>query len=127
MFLVFWRCAIVVGQEVRLQSVGQDWNVPLRAVKPTSIGATSLTTDSNKLSPKAFISGITGQDGSYLAEFLLARGYEVHGIIRRTSNFNTDRLDHIYSDPHEKKSCLRLHYGDLDNAAHLGRLINEVE
>ena len=62
-----------------------------------------MTTVSRKTSPKAFISGITGQDGSYLAEFLLAKGYEVHGIIRRTSTFNTDRLDHIYSDPHERR------------------------
>jgi GDPmannose 4,6-dehydratase len=62
---------------------------------------------------KALISGITGQDGSYLAEFLLAKGYEVHGIIRRTSTFNTDRLDHIYSDPHEREVALHLHFGDL--------------
>jgi GDPmannose 4,6-dehydratase len=55
---------------------------------------------------KLLISGITGQDGSYLAEFLLAKGYEVHGIIRRTSTFNTDRLDHIYSDPHEREVAL---------------------
>src|SRR5882762_4987396 len=91
------------------------------------IGATRLTTASNKTSPKAFISGITGQDGSYLAEFLLAKGYEVHGIIRRTSTFNTDRLDHIYSDPHEQETALRLHYGDLANAASLSRLINQIQ
>jgi GDPmannose 4,6-dehydratase len=76
---------------------------------------------------KAFISGITGQDGSYLAEFLLARGYEVHGIIRRASNFNTDRLDHIYADPHEREARLHLHYGDLANAAHLNRLLNQIQ
>jgi GDP-mannose 4,6-dehydratase len=86
-----------------------------------------VTTVSRKTSPKAFISGITGQDGSYLAEFLLAKGYEVHGIIRRTSSFNTDRLDHIYSDPHEPKVSLHLHYGDLANAARLGRLINQIQ
>src|ERR1700756_856161 len=80
-----------------------------------------------KASPKAFISGITGQDGSYLAEFLLAKGYEVHGIIRRTSTFNTDRLDHIYSDPHEPETALRLHYGDLANAASLSHLINQIQ
>ena len=80
-----------------------------------------------KASPKAFISGITGQDGSYLAEFLLAKGYEVHGIIRRTSTFNTDRLDHIYSDPHEEGTALHLHYGDLANAAHLNRLLTEIQ
>src|SRR3981189_2916665 len=76
---------------------------------------------------KALISGITGQDGSYLTEFLLAKGYEVHGIIRRTSTFNTDRLDHIYSDPHERETSLHLHYGDLANAARLGRLIDEIQ
>ena len=80
-----------------------------------------------KASPKAFISGITGQDGSYLAEFLLAKGYQVHGIIRRTSTFNTDRLDHIYSDPHEEATALHLHYGDLANAAHLNRLLVEIQ
>src|SRR5882762_9454323 len=91
------------------------------------IGATRLTTASNKTTPKAFISGITGQDGSYLAEFLLAKGYEVHGIIRRTSTFNTDRLDHIYSDPHEQETALHLHYGDLANAARLRLLIDQIQ
>src|SRR5437899_9042229 len=90
-------------------------------------GSTRITTVSRKKSPKAFISGITGQDGSYLAEFLLAKGYEVHGIIRRTSTFNTDRLDHIYSDPHEPETALRLHYGDLANPATLSRLINQIQ
>ena len=86
-----------------------------------------MITASNKRFRKAFISGITGQDGSYLAEFLLAKGYEVHGIIRRTSTFNTDRLDHIYSDPHEPETSLRLHYGDLANAGSLARLIKQIE
>jgi GDPmannose 4,6-dehydratase len=86
-----------------------------------------LITSSKKNPPKAFISGITGQDGSYLAEFLMTKGYEVHGIIRRTSTFNTDRLDHIYSDPHESGTALRLHYGDLANASNLSRLINEIQ
>ena len=62
---------------------------------------------------RALITGITGQDGSYLAEFLISRGYEVHGIIRRTSIFNTDRIDHIYQDPHQSNPPLYLHYGDL--------------
>ena len=62
---------------------------------------------------KAFITGITGQGGSYLAEFLLSKGYEVHGIIRRASTFNTGRIDHIYVDPHEPNAQLFLHYGDL--------------
>jgi GDPmannose 4,6-dehydratase len=82
---------------------------------------------SRRTKPRALISGITGQDGSYLAEFLLAKGYEVHGIIRRTSIFNTDRLDHIYSDPHERNSALHLHYADLANGTRLTRLINEIQ
>ena len=61
----------------------------------------------------ALITGVTGQDGSYLAEFLLAKGYEVHGLIRRSSTFNTSRIDHIYQDPHDTNPKLFLHYGDL--------------
>ncbi len=68
-------------------------------------------------SRRALITGITGQDGSYLAELLLAKGYEVHGIIRRSSSFNTERLDHIYQDPHESNTRLHLHYGDLTDAS----------
>jgi GDPmannose 4,6-dehydratase len=90
-------------------------------------GGKRLIATSKTAPPKAFISGITGQDGSYLAEFLLAKGYEVHGIIRRASTFNTDRLDHIYSDPHEPETALQLHYGDLANASSLGRLINQIQ
>ena len=75
---------------------------------------------------KAVICGITGQDGSYLADLLLAKGYEVHGIVRRTSIFNTDRLDHLYEDPHESGVRLRLHYGDLSNAARLRHLLEEI-
>lgn len=74
---------------------------------------------------KALITGITGQDGSYLAEFLLAKGYEVHGIIRRSSTFNTSRLDSIYADPHQK-TALRLHYGDLSDASALARLMDRI-
>ena len=76
---------------------------------------------------KVLISGITGQDGSYLAEFLLGKGYEVHGIIRRASTFNTERLDHIYADPHEEVLPLRLHHGDLGNAARLRQLIEDIQ
>jgi GDPmannose 4,6-dehydratase len=72
---------------------------------------------------RALITGITGQDGSYLAEFLLARGYEVHGIIRRSSSFNTARIDHIYRDPHEAPTSLRLHYGDLTDGNCLTHLL----
>lgn len=78
------------------------------------------------MSKKALITGITGQDGSYLAELLLAKGYEVHGIIRRASTFNTGRLDSIYSDIHEAKTRLFLHYGDLSDASALSRLLNRI-
>lgn len=71
----------------------------------------------------ALITGITGQDGSYLAELLLGKGYEVHGIIRRSSVFNTSRIDHLYNDPHERPTSFHLHYGDLVDAGSLGRLI----
>jgi GDPmannose 4,6-dehydratase len=76
--------------------------------------------------PKALITGITGQDGSYLAEFLLSRGYEVHGMIRKASTFNTERIDHIYQDPHDPSARLYLHYGDLSNAEQLTNLIYNV-
>ncbi|KXA74045.1 GDP-mannose 4,6-dehydratase [Bordetella hinzii] len=76
---------------------------------------------------KALITGVTGQDGSYLAEFLLERGYEVHGIKRRASSFNTHRIDHIYEDQHSGKASLRLHYGDLTDSSNLTRIIAEVE
>ncbi len=76
---------------------------------------------------KAFITGITGQDGSYLAEFLLGKGYEVHGLIRRASSFNTGRLDPIYEDPHAGQGRLSLHYGDLSDASSLARLLAQIE
>ena len=75
---------------------------------------------------RALITGITGQDGSYLAELLLAKGYEVHGIIRRSSSFNTARIDEIYQDPHEKDRRLILHYGDLNDASSLNRILRLV-
>ncbi|NEP47762.1 MAG: GDP-mannose 4,6-dehydratase [Moorea sp. SIO3C2] len=76
---------------------------------------------------RALITGITGQDGSYLAELLLAKGYEVHGIIRRTSTFNTDRIDHIYQDPHNPQTRLFLHYGDLTDGLTLQRILEDVQ
>nr|WP_321442510.1 GDP-mannose 4,6-dehydratase [uncultured Cohaesibacter sp.] len=76
---------------------------------------------------KALITGITGQDGSYLAELLLEKGYEVHGIKRRASNFNTQRIDHIYQDPHAENTRMSLHYGDLSDTSNLTRIIREVE
>lgn len=75
---------------------------------------------------KALITGITGQDGAYLAEFLLKKGYEVHGIKRRTSLFNTDRIDHLYQDPHEKSVKLFLHHGDMTDSSSLTRIIQQV-
>jgi GDPmannose 4,6-dehydratase len=78
------------------------------------------------MSKKALITGITGQDGSYLAELLLSKGYEVHGIIRRASTFNTSRLEHLYTDPHTREATLKLHYGDLSDASALARLIGRI-
>ncbi len=76
---------------------------------------------------KALITGITGQDGSYLTEFLMAKGYEVHGIIRRSSSFNTARLEHIYRDPHEVGVRLKMHYGDLTDGSNLDRILDKVQ
>jgi GDPmannose 4,6-dehydratase len=76
---------------------------------------------------RALITGITGQDGAYLAELLLAKGYEVHGIKRRASSFNTDRIDHLYQDPHEQGIRMRLHYGDLTDATNLIRIVQQVQ
>src|SRR6187399_1406127 len=75
----------------------------------------------------ALITGITGQDGAYLAELLLSKGYEVHGIKRRSSSFNTDRIDHLYQDPHERGVRLRLHYGDLTDSTNLIRIIQQTQ
>jgi GDPmannose 4,6-dehydratase len=76
---------------------------------------------------KAIISGITGQDGSYLAELLLKKGYEVHGLIRRSSSFNTSRIEHLYQDPHEKNTKLILHHSDLSDSSNISRLIEKIK
>ena len=76
---------------------------------------------------KALITGITGQDGSYLTELLLSKGYEVHGIIRRSSNFNTARLDHIYQDPHDSGRRLFLYYGDLTDGSNISRILEKIQ
>jgi GDPmannose 4,6-dehydratase len=76
---------------------------------------------------KALITGITGQDGSYLAEQLIDKGYEVHGLVRRSSSFNTDRLDHLYRDPHEREVRLIMHYGDLTESSRLVKLVYEIQ
>src|ERR1700710_1243823 len=75
----------------------------------------------------ALITGITGQDGAYLAEFLLKKGYEVHGVKRRSSLLNTDRIDHLYQDPHESHRRLILHYGDMTDSSALMRVIQQVQ
>lgn len=79
------------------------------------------------MTKRALITGITGQDGSYLAEFLLDKGYDVHGIKRRASLFNTARVDHIYQDPHVDNARFRLHYGDLTDTSNLTRILSEVQ
>src|SRR5689334_1704787 len=76
---------------------------------------------------RALIFGITGQDGSYLSRFLLQRGYQVHGVIRRSSTFNTDRIDDLYTDPHDHDDRLRLHYGDLADGSGLRSILETVE
>jgi GDPmannose 4,6-dehydratase len=75
---------------------------------------------------RALITGITGQDGSYLAELLLSKGYEVHGLVRRSSTLNTSRIDHLYQDPHDPDRRLFLHYGDMSDASHLARVVDQV-
>ena len=77
--------------------------------------------------PRALITGITGQDGSYLTELLLAKGYEVHGLIRRASTFNTSRIDHLFKDPHEPNNNLHLHYGDITDSSGITNLLREIE
>ena len=76
---------------------------------------------------KALITGITGQDGAYLAAFLLKKGYEVHGLKRRSSSFNTGRIDHLYQDPHERNRQFVLHYGDLTDSTNLIRIVQQVQ
>lgn len=80
-----------------------------------------------KMAKKALITGITGQDGSYLAEFLLDKGYEVYGVVRRTSTFTTDRIDHIFQDPHERKARLKLIYGDLSDASVITKILADIK
>src|SRR6056297_2482784 len=92
----------------------------------TQPGQGPAATPDDSMTKTALITGITGQDGSYLAEFLLEKGYEVHGIIRRSSTFNTQRIDHIYQDPHEKNIKLKLHYGDMTDSSNLSRLVEKI-
>ena len=90
-------------------------------------GPTKLNLKRAKMTKRALITGITGQDGSYLAEFLLEKGYEVHGIKRRASSFNTQRIDHIFEDPHTDNVRFKLHYGDLTDSSNLTRILQEVK
>ncbi len=85
-----------------------------------------MPTISEQTARRAFVTGITGQDGSYLAELLLSKGYEVHGLIRRASTFNTARIDHLYRDPHESGAKLFLHYGDLSDGSRLVTLLESI-
>ena len=86
-----------------------------------------ISNNESKKSKVALITGITGQDGSYLAEFLIKKNYEVHGIKRRSSSFNTQRIDHIYQDPHLDNSKLVLHYGDLTDSTNLIRILQQIK
>src|SRR6266487_240843 len=97
--------------------------LPQQSDKYTSV-ACNMKTELN--SPTALITGITGQDGSYLAELLLSKGYTVHGIVRRSSSFNTGLIDHIYQDPHDPSPRLRLVYGDLNDASSLNKIIRTI-
>src|SRR5436190_15272213 len=92
-----------------------------------SLGASRQRYSQRQPVKKALITGITGQDGSYLAEQLVEKGYEVHGIVRRSSSFNTDRLDHLYRDPHERGVRLFMHYGDLSESSRLVKLVYEIQ
>ena len=93
--------------------------------QPTGTADTSPLPDSTR--KRALLTGVTGQDGSYLAELLLAKGYEVHGLKRRASSFNTKRVDHLYEDPHERDVAFRMHYGDMTDSTNLIRLVQEVQ
>src|SRR5690242_2687592 len=101
--------------------------VPVRTICSIDLGPKNGSLDRGVfMARSAFITGITGQDGSYLAEFLLAKGYEVHGLVRRSSSFNTGRLDDIYVDPHVADRRLFLHYGDLSDGVSLINLLREI-
>jgi GDPmannose 4,6-dehydratase len=102
------------GEDARVGTKRLSWNRNQKSAK-------------GRVMKRALITGITGQDGAYLAEFLLGKGYEVHGIKRRSSSLNTGRVDHLYQDPHEKDLRFRMHYGDLTDATNLIRVVQEVQ
>ncbi|CAE1165293.1 Probable multidrug resistance-associated protein lethal(2)03659,GDP-mannose 4,6-dehydratase sdnI,Bile pigment transporter 1,ATP-binding cassette transporter abc2,GDP-mannose 4,6 dehydratase,GDP-mannose 4,6 dehydratase 1,Multidrug resistance-associated protein 5,ABC transporter C family member 13,GDP-mannose 4,6 dehydratase 2,Multiple drug resistance-associated protein-like transporter 1,Canalicular multispecific organic anion transporter 2,GDP-mannose 4,6-dehydratase,Cystic fibrosis transmembrane conductan len=112
---------LLKDKESRFFQMAQDAAVPTR----TNMATTGTDKSTRKV---ALITGITGQDGSYLAEFLLAKGYEVHGIIRRASTFNTHRIEHLYADPKtHKEGSMHLHYGDMTDSTNLGKIVSEVQ
>src|SRR3990167_6980690 len=106
---------------------GGWWKQNKGASQNLKTNETSRIYGVRKLTKKALITGVTGQDGAYLAEFLLAKGYEVHGIKRRSSSFNTQRVDHLYKDPHESDGRFVLHYGDLTDSSNLMRMLQLVK
>jgi GDPmannose 4,6-dehydratase len=104
-----------------------SWDPLIGASAAYHVTSQRLETRPENVTRRALLTGITGQDGSYLAELLLAKGYEVHGIIRRSSSFNTERIDHLYQDPHEEDVRLFLYYGDLTDGSQLARRIRKIE
>jgi GDPmannose 4,6-dehydratase len=110
-----------------MQYFADRLRLPLRGGRSRALGGRPQPDWKSLMSKTALITGITGQDGAYLAELLLEKGYEVHGIKRRSSSFNTERIDHLYSDPHEDGVRMMLHYGDMTDATNLIRLLQEIQ
>src|SRR5437867_494380 len=124
------RCRIACGNWRSWAASGEVCRNPsaLRATPSQRAPATHATIPDVMNKPKvALLTGVTGQDGAYLAEFLLDKGYRVHGIKRRASLFNTDRVDHLYQDPHEEEVRFTLHHGDLTDATSLIRVIQQIQ
>jgi len=118
--------AIVTDGRASSAVIGRPSDVRLSlAVESAHVSSPDVTPDALRV-PRALITGITGQDGSYLAELLISKGYEVHGLMRRVSTFPTERIDHLYQDPHEGEPRLRLHLADLTDAGALSRLLQEI-
>ena len=114
-----------VQPQIESSAVGDQQ--ALAAIKSMSLIMTTIQSSTQKIALITGITGITGQDGSYLAEFLLENGYIVHGIKRRASSFNTQRVDHIYQDPHIDNANFKLHYGDLTDTSNLVRIVQETQ
>jgi GDP-mannose 4,6-dehydratase len=127
------QLVVICSQSVFTHCVFPPFLTQLRVARrkstsifPATMSVPALSTSPHPPVKRALITGVTGQDGSYLTEFLLSQGYEVHGIIRRSSNFNTQRLDHIYVDPHTTNAKLKLHYGDLSDSNSLRKWIDQI-